>query len=205
MSDMQQSLIVRKEFYPKACRDNFQSEKQKKPVYINSTYIRFVRADGSEWARPAWERDFQLYKNEYRAYLENKESVATGIPLRELQGVTPAEFETFKELGIVTIEGLAQSSLSQMTDMGERFVALRQYAQTALKTRTDMEQVYLLQQKCEALEVENLRLKSESERAAIPTVKARAEDPVDQETAEDPFFSSGKKKNSGISVEVKKK
>lgn len=190
MTNFEQSLIIRKEFFLKACRNDFLSEKEGKPKYDNKPYISFIRGDGTAWARPAYPVDQQRYPDEWKAYLNNQKAIDSGTPITELFGLIPSEKATLEELGIVTVEGLAQCGLSGMEDLGERFVSLRSYAQTFLKQRSDMEQVFTLQQKVEALELENLRLQGIPQVMA-QTVKApivKAVDPIEQETADDPFF-----------------
>jgi len=205
--DIQQSLFVRIDFFNKGVRNDrlTESDPTGKKHYDNKMFICFTRADDTQWVRPAYPRDFVRYKKQFEAFEADQTSDSIGIPVTELKGLTPAEVELLKELGITTIEGLAHSSLQVMKMQGERFVELRQYATATLKTREDMEDVILLKQKNATLEAELLRLKSgevkeemvKAEIEAIESAKAagrpRLAELDNEETADDPFFSPPKR------------
>lgn len=205
--DIQQSLFVQIDFFQKGVRNDRLTEADPtgKKHYDNKMFICFTRADGTQWVRPAYPRDFVRYKKQYAAFEAGQSSEPLGVPVSEIKGLTPAEQETLKELGITTLEGLVSSSLQVMKMQGERFVELRQYATGMLKTREGMEDVLLLRQKNAALEAEILRLKTGEEKEAVvkesieeiesfkASARVRAVDLDDGETASDPFFSQPKR------------
>lgn len=206
--DIQQSLFVQIDFFTKGVRNDRLTEEDPtgKKHYDNKVYICFTRADSTQWIRPAYPRDYVRYQSQYKAFEDGQRSASIGIPVTELAGLTPAEIETLKELGITTVEGLAQSALQVMKTQGDRFLELRQYAMATLKTRDGMEDLMILKQKNAALEAEILRLKTGEEKkevveqaiAEIEAAKVESRHRLatldsSEEDVEDPFFAPVKR------------
>lgn len=187
---LQQPLIKRIEFFPKAVRNDAESERQKKPVWDPKIFVNFIYTDDTNFARPKYDIDEKKYPEQWAAFINSKSAPDKGTPITDLQGITVEEVATLKELSIITVEGLSEAYVSSMKDLGERYVQLRNYATSFLKTREDLEEVFTLRQELAAKDLEILRLKGEPEQIAmaqkIVTPKAITVD-EDEESTEDPF------------------
>lgn len=184
---MSNTLITRIEFYLTAKRNEKLSTPEA-PHYDPKIYINFIRGDGTNWSRPSYDGDKLEYPQEWAAFQKSQAVIDRGSPLSDLHGVTMTEIATLKELGIVTIEGLSQSVLSTMSQLGERFMKLRDYASVYLQQRRDMEEVFSLKKKNEELELEVMRLRGDADKAVAPAPKAIIpEEPVGVETVDNAF------------------
>jgi len=192
------SPIVETEVIIRAIRNNFLSDKKSKeagkpsPVYENKEYLVFKRTDGTQFVRPAYpaDRENKEYTKVFEAFDEKKNATDEGTLLGELQGITPAEQATLEEIHCGTVEILAQMSLSQAKELAGngRYVSLRDYAQSFLKQREDMEEVFTLRKASEEKDLEILRLK-ELAGEELGTKKPRNAVAVSgQEDVEDAFF-----------------
>lgn len=206
------SIIVRTEIFQKAVRNDARSSVEA-PVYDTKFYINFVRANGDNWARPLYPNEYDKKVNpnarfaaEYEAYTKSQSFVTHGFPITELAGITVSEIAVLKEIGIITVEGLSNSSRSAVEhlDTDGRFLQLRDYSISFLKQKQDMEKVFEVQKKNEALEIEIMRLKGEIAKAdsRVPAPKVEKEDAPGSRTATDAdVFSTGSSKKKPI-IEV---
>lgn len=189
---VQTPTIKRIEFFPRAVRNEKVSKETGKPKYDPLIFVNFIYSNGENFARPKYDIDEQKYPDEWAAFVANEGIIESGTPIAELHGIVVDEVATLKELGISTIEGLSASQLSSMQDLGERYVQLRSYATSFLKQREDMEELFSLKEKNAALELENMKLKGEAEKAKMAVKVKDPEAPKvveegDFESVQDPF------------------
>ena len=211
---MENSLIVRREVYQRAVRNEAKSTLEA-PVYEIKVYINFVRANGDQFSRPLYPKEYdrKLSNNppfavEYEAFLKSQSAVTEGFPIGELIGITVAEVATLKEIGVITVEGLSACPRVQVEglDSNGRYVQLRDFAVAFLAQRRDMDQLFALKKKNEELEIENLRLKgavtAAETRVSLP--KTLKEDAPGELTVDDEdVFRQGAPKRKPV-VEVRK-
>lgn len=205
------ALIVKTEFYPKAFRNDFQTEanaasddpevRKLPPVYKTEPMLRFTRSDGTVWARRAYPPDFRLYAKEYETFVKGGITLDGGTPLEDLKGLTLAEIGVLREMRIGYVEVLAQMPEGQAAEMGPRYQQLRLYAQDHLRVRQDMEEVFRLRGELEKKDLEIKRLTLGSMPAAqivsAETVEIKRQRPevevVGQENTDSPIFVETKR------------
>lgn len=109
-------------FYIKSIQDNFQTEKQGRPIFIDETWIE-IKVPGnnlSKIERPKYREDEFRFPRHWAYFQQThgKDGVSIGTPLSQWSLLRPAQVEELKGLQFYTVEQVAQASDEQLRIMG---------------------------------------------------------------------------------------
>lgn len=107
-------------FYKKAVRNDFESAKQEKDVFIDVDYVKiFIPGDDKTVIdTPAQASHKQRFPIQWAHYVNtNGNSEELGTPLTDWN-LTPAQVEEFRHLKFFTVESIANASDSQIQSIG---------------------------------------------------------------------------------------
>lgn len=110
-----------------------ESAKQGRPVYKDELYIR-IQIKGQKnqiRARKATEIDREEYPAAWRQFTDSAQDVVNGTPLTALPGIGPAMVLELKQLGITSVEDMANLTDSAMDKFRGGYM-FRQRAQAYL-------------------------------------------------------------------------
>jgi hypothetical protein len=114
------------------------------------------------------------YRRKYEDYKASRETPETGAPIKDWPSVTPAQVNSLLDMGITTVELLAEANEEALARLGMGARALKQKAVIWLESSNEQGK---LVEKMNALEIENLELKErDKERdAQIKKLQAQVE------------------------------
>lgn len=167
-------------FYKKAVKQEFESQKQGRPIFIDVIYCEYWAAGDtkSRMDRPAHEDHKQRFSKQWAYYerTQGGDSMEIGTPLSQWAILSPADVENLKGAKFLTIEHIAGSSDLQLQALGMGVAGL---APHVLRARA---QAYLgaaqdtaLPQK-QAQDIANLQ-KQVEQLTALLTAKPAATEP----------------------------
>lgn len=113
-NEADKKLLVQFGMYPH--EDTMASEKEGRPIFTDKLYIMIMVPGDKESIvhRPAWDKDFQRFPEQYAAF-KNKQNqnVASGTPLRLATWITLAQTKELEYFNVYTLEQLASMPDSQ--------------------------------------------------------------------------------------------
>lgn len=128
-------------FYTKAVRDNYKSEKEGRPIFLDVPYVRILTPGNqlSEIDTPAREDHKRRFPLHWAAF-ENSQGVGeqiVGTPVGEWTAITRSEAESLKAMKFFTVEQIAGASDLQSQRLGMNSTMLRQKAKAFLAAAQD--------------------------------------------------------------------
>ena len=108
------------EFYLYPELNNFKTEQEGRPIYVDKIYIR-IRTPGdrlSEVDREAKDQDKQRFPFQWARFEQGTQQAESGTPLEEWPLMTPATIRTYKAMNIFNVEGLAAVSDGNLQKLG---------------------------------------------------------------------------------------
>lgn len=128
------------QFYMKAVKDNFQSEKQGKPVFVTIPYVK-IMTPGSALNIIDTEVRHEHKIRFPRQWAQFQNSTApqamSGVPLEEWPAIERSRAEELKAQRFFTVEQLAECSDLQLQSIGMDGYALREKAKAYLARAKD--------------------------------------------------------------------
>lgn len=141
-------------FEIRAVEDRTATIEQGRPMHKDVDFAIITPAgskDRIEKEAEAWLRDLadmvhqerfpatwlQAYKQAYQAFKENREAPEHGIPLADWPGVTPAQVNMLQDIGIRTVEHMAEATEEALNYIGMGARALKAKAQAYLDAAKD--------------------------------------------------------------------
>lgn len=119
-------------FYPKAVKDNFNSEKEGRDIFVDVTYIRLITPGNvlNIIERPIRPDDKFRFPRQWAMYQSANDSnhPAFGTPLEKWNELSPARAEELKYLKFRTVEQIANASDHQLQVIGMDGNMLKQKA-----------------------------------------------------------------------------
>lgn len=112
-------LVV--EFYNNSVPDPIKSREAGRPVYVDVPYRKSFQPGEARLStidRPATAQDRIDYPRQWQAFLEGKNEDVTGSPLSLLFPASPATVTNLNQLGVRTIEQLADLKDSALQEIG---------------------------------------------------------------------------------------
>lgn len=125
-------------FYDREVQNNFETEKQGRPIFITRTFVRKVTPGDRlmEIDRPAKAHDFSAFPQAYAAYKNKQASPISGTPLEAWPQLTRSQVAEFKAINVFTLEQLVGlSDAAGQNIMG--FHKLKASAMTFLRAASD--------------------------------------------------------------------
>lgn len=122
-------------FYVQAVQDNFQTEKQARPIFKDEIFVRIMipgRSDltveeiAREDHKQRFPRQWAIFQN------KNSQEQINGTPVEQWPVLTRAQAEELKALRFYTVEQIADCSDAQITALGMNGNMLRQKARAFL-------------------------------------------------------------------------
>lgn len=170
-------------FYRRSIKDNFRSEKEGRAIFYDVDFVRIEIPGESKLRpdRPVQEEDKKRWPKSWDAYVKGLEQPVIGTPITEWAFLTPGQVETFKAVGIRTIEDVAGLPDSSVAHLGPNGFKVREAAQRHLKpaddaVRTLQAQMAEMARKNQELEARLAQVGHQPAPAPIPAppVEARA-------------------------------
>ena len=125
--------VLSVQFYIRAVQDNFQSEKQQRPIFRDEEFVRISIPGRLDTVidRPVEVNDQFRFPRQWAIYRNAREesSQQVGTPIAELPGVTASQAEELRAKKFYTIEQVAECSDAQIAALGMNAGILRQRAQ----------------------------------------------------------------------------
>lgn len=110
------------EFYSKAVKNEFESEKQGRPIYADVDYVK-IMSPGNQLSeihqavRPDHKQRFPLHWAHYQN-IHGKDQKEVGTPLTQWPRLSPAQCEELHALKFRTVESIAHASDAQIQSVG---------------------------------------------------------------------------------------
>lgn len=124
-------------FYVKTLQNNFESEKQGKPVFYDETWIRILIPGRNDLAIdcPARQDHFNDYPMQYARFKnsQSEEAQTSGTPLSEWPAITRSQAEELRASKFYTVEQIANCSDGQSQALGMNANMLRTKAKAYLE------------------------------------------------------------------------
>lgn len=106
-------------FYERAVYNEEESKKQGRPVYENRIYVRKHYDNLTCYDNRAEQSDFQQYARQYQRFMDTKGAKESGIPVGMLPGIAPAQAKICEDIGLVTVERLADCEAGMESIVGD--------------------------------------------------------------------------------------
>jgi hypothetical protein len=118
------------QFRKQAIQDNYQTQVQEHPVFIEKDFINIKIPDDRNLVidREVREEDKINYPHEWQRYLNNSQVSVTGFPLEEWPQVTASQIAALKYGNVFTVEQVAALSDLGVQNFGMGALALREKA-----------------------------------------------------------------------------
>lgn len=126
-------------FYRRPLKDNFRSEKEGRAIYYDADFVR-IEIPGESKLRPDREvtdEDKKRWPKSWDAYQKGLAQPLVGTPIEEWPPLSPGQVETFKALGIRTIEDIASLPDSGVGHLGPNGFKIRDAAKRHLQPADD--------------------------------------------------------------------
>lgn len=129
-------------FYKRSMQDNFQSEKQGKPVFYEVDYVK-IMAPGNQLSvidtevREDHKFRFPRQWERFKSGQMGADTQLVGTPVEEWPAITRTQAEELKSMKFFTVEQIAGASDLQVQQIGMNSQFIRQKAQAFIKTAND--------------------------------------------------------------------
>lgn len=142
-------------FYVRAIQNNFESQKQQKPVYQDEVYVK-ISAPGNNLNvidRPAEDRDKVRFPRQWAIFqnTQGQGEQIVGMPVAEWTFLSKSRAEELRARKFFTVEQIANASDLQVQAMGMDGMTLRQKAQSFLSTAQNAAAAQAKAEEAEAL------------------------------------------------------
>lgn len=120
---------LRVSFFMHPEQDMDQSAKEGRPIFVEKEYIQImVPGERDVVVRPAWQRDFDRFPQQYLAFKAKKDQdVVSGTPLNVLTFLSKAQVKELEYFNCVTVEQLA----SMPDSTAQKFMQINKLKQLA--------------------------------------------------------------------------
>jgi hypothetical protein len=163
-------------FFKNAVLHGFQSEQQKRAIYIDQDWIRITVAgqDKDIVERKVREDDKERFAVEWAKYEAGQAQARIGTPLEMWPRMTPGMVATLKAINILTVEDMATLSDTGVQRVGMEGYKLRTEAQSFLNSAAQASAV---------MEVERLQATVDTQAQQIAELTALVKEAAAREAA----------------------
>lgn len=90
--------------------DQEETNKQGRPIYKEKVYVMIMVPGDKDSIvhRPAWQKDFQRFPQQYQNYLNKAHQAVVGTPLKLIPVLTTAQIKELEFFNVYTVEQLAE-------------------------------------------------------------------------------------------------
>lgn len=155
-------------FYSKPFRNNFESEKQGRPIFSDMDMVKIITPGDDKniidtFAREDHKERFPLQWQHYVNKHEGDQQLVGKTPLSVWQRLTPAQAEELRHMKFISVDDIANASDSALQRIGMvggmAPHAFREAAQRFLKMAAGESEAAAQAERTRAAEAENLELK----------------------------------------------
>jgi hypothetical protein len=131
--------ILAVNFYIKPVKDNFSSEKEGKPIFVDTVYVKIMTPGNNLNIidTPAETRHQVRFPRQWAAFQNQQIQPVTGMPLSEWPAIERSRAEELKYMKFFTVEQIAGCSDLQAQSLGMDGHSLRERAKAFLATAKD--------------------------------------------------------------------